>query len=509
MDDIDRINEMRKINYNLDDRLDDYNKNVTELKNQLESGNINARDFQKSLEHLIEKRLRIAEQLGRYDQLATKGEDKIGGPSQTGQVARARTLLQGGLVDFSMDADRQKLFDGYLKLSLESKGVINAYSDELKELSENTEKRDKYSAGSDGAVTGVRNRDAEKYFERDIKVKGDQRAVSEYKSILQALLDRSQPQPAPAVLHEAGHTNTVESDAPAVVQSEETFTTSNTPPPPPKEEDPSKLTRDDIKGIQEQLKALHFKVDVTGEMDRRTQIAFRAFTWDLQAVARKNGHPGLGVNGIFDEKTMAALTDALPDGFKTPTRAEDKYFHGRAVRAGDTDSQYAQALYRAARAMNLSDNGKLKNLADIAVGNSVTAEYNLQSDEATIIRQGTLLNVSGPLVTATQPMTLSTLFRQFNNQNFDAIADAHFKEYERKAATAFNAAGGADLTVNPDSREDLKKALVEINNRGGFKATDAELNMVVDGILQQRESMRQQGVELPVLTPKVAAKVPA
>jgi len=60
MDNVERIDEMRKINFNLDKRLNDYNKNVTELKNQLESGNLDPREFQKSMEHLIKRRMEIA-----------------------------------------------------------------------------------------------------------------------------------------------------------------------------------------------------------------------------------------------------------------------------------------------------------------------------------------------------------------------------------------------------------------------------------------------------------------
>ena len=203
MDNVERIDEMRKINFNLDKRLNDYNKNVTELRNQLESGNLDPREFQKSMEHLIKRRMEIAEQVGRYDQLATRGEDGIGGPSQTGQVARAKTMMDGPLADLRLDADKQKIFDQYLGQALQSHDVIDEYTDELRDRQEDAARRDKHAAGANNAPPDeLKNRDTEDYFKNDVKVKGDERALVEYDRIKQELSDRLAPKPPVAETHE-------------------------------------------------------------------------------------------------------------------------------------------------------------------------------------------------------------------------------------------------------------------------------------------------------------------
>lgn len=481
MDNIERINEMRKINFNLDKRLDDYNKNVTDLRNQLESGNLDPREFQKSMERMIERRMEIAEQVGRYDQLATKGADEIGGPSQTGQVARAKTMLDGPLADFPLDADKQKLFDQYLGQALQSHDVIDEYTDEIRDRQEDTARRDKHAAGAENAPTGVRNREAEDYFKNDIKVKGDERAIAEYDRIKQQLADRLAPKPPVA---EATHS---QPSGPI-----ETFVPLPQPAPaaaPPQAAAPAEakaLTKEEITNIQKQLKALHFNVDVTGEIDHKTQIAFRAFTWDLQALAAKNGKD-VPVNGIYDDKTAAAMR-SMPEGdLKIPSYNEDTRFHRRAQRAGETDGQYARSLLDAAKAMNLSgEDNKVRDLSKLAVpasSTSTTAAYNNNaSTEA--IRERTLFDVARPLINVSGPVRLSTLLDRFGERNFDGMKNRPLAEFEKHASDAFNTAGGSDMFIHHGNRAELKRALEEVNKRGGLGASDQEIDDVVNRIIR-------------------------
>jgi len=360
--------------------------------------------------------------------------------------------------------------------------VIDEYADELRDRQADAARRDKHAVSSNNAPPDELKHDAEDFFKNDVKVKGDERALVEYDRIKQELADRLAPKPPVAETH-------VEETHNVTVAPTETFTAipDNGPPQPPAKPDETKLSKDEITNIQKQLKALHFNVDVTGEIDHKTQIAFRAFTWDLQALAAKNGKD-VSVNGVYDAKTAAAVASMPAGDLKIPSTSEDTRFHRRAVRAGETDAAYSRSLIDAAKAMNLTGgDNKVKDLSQLAVpasSSSTTAAYNNNaSTEA--IRERTLLDFARPLIHVSGPVKLSTLIDRFGERNFDGMKNRQLAEFEKKASDTFNSASGSDMLIHHRNRADLTKALEEINKRGNLGASEAEIKQVVNQILRQ------------------------